>query len=213
MRSNAAKTSNDPPQDSRAAILAAATEEFIERGLEGVRMEHVAKRACYNKALVYKHFKDKPQLFRAVLEAAFTGRRAVLERQPRWLGDAMATWSEAAFAAPAYGKLLMREALDQPGESPVLAEERARYYGEQISGVAEAQARGRLPGELPPKYLFLALMSVVCMPAFLPNVTSLVTDQDPSSDAFQQEWRTFLEGFARALGAPAGDSEAADADA
>ena len=191
-----------PPPDSRAAILAAATEELAERGFDGMRMEHVAKRAGYNKALVYKHFKDRTQLFEAVLAAAFSGRRAVLERQPRWLGDAMAAWSDAAFAAPAYGKLLMREALEYREPEPVLAAERARYYREQVTGVAEAQARGRLPADLPANFLFLALMSMVCMPAFLPNVTALATGLDPNSEDFQQEWREFLRAFAAMLGAP-----------
>ncbi len=195
----------EPPArpDSRSAILAAATAEFAERGLDGVRMEHVARRAGFNKALVYKHFTDKAQLFQAVLEAAFAGRKAVLERQPSGLGDAMAAWSDAAFAAPDYGRLVLREALERTAAEPALADERRRYYAEQIGGVAEAQARGRLPADLDPKYLFLALMSVVCLPAFLPNVTSLVSDADPKSAAFQDDWRDFLRGFAKTLGAPA----------
>lgn len=198
-----ADRTTEPPArpDSRSAILAAATAEFAERGFDGVRMEHVARRAGFNKALVYKHFMDKTQLFQAVLEAAFAGRKAVLERQPRWLGDAMAAWSDAAFAAPDYGRLIMREALERTADEPALADDRRRYYAEQIGGVAEAQARGRLPADLDPKYLFLALMSVVCLPAFLPNVASLVSGADPKSAEFQDGWRDFLRGFAKALGA------------
>lgn len=191
--------------DSRAAILAAATEEFVARGLDGVRMEHIAKRAGYNKALVYKHFGDRQALFEAVLEAAFSSRRAVLDRQPRELGLAMAAWSEAAFAAPAYGKLIMREALEHAGDEPVLAKERRQYYAEQIDGVAQAQALGRLPSGLDPKHLFLALMSVVCLPAFLPGIAELATGENPGGEAFQAEWRAFLQGFAARLGAPAED--------
>lgn len=197
-----AKTATPIAPDSRAAILEAATAEFVERGFDGVRMEHVAKRAGYNKALVYKHFGDKAQLFQEVLERAFAERRDVLARQPRRLGDMLAGWSDAAFAAPAYGKLLMREALDYRADEPVLAEARAAYYREQIAGVAKAQALGRLPADLPSKYLFLALLSIVCLPAFLPNVAALATGEDPAGDRFQAEWREFLGAFAAHLGAP-----------
>ncbi len=40
-------------------ILNAAAMEFTERGVDGVRMEHVAKRTNVNKALVYRHFGNK----------------------------------------------------------------------------------------------------------------------------------------------------------
>lgn len=186
--------------DSRQAILAAAREEFLERGLCGVRMEHVAKRAGYNKALIYRHFGDRDGLFSAVLEAAFKGRRAVLEEEPPELGAALTAWSDAAFAAPDYGKLLMREALDAAMDAPVLESERRDYYRRQVEGVAKAQSLGRLPDDLDPSLLFLALMSVVCLPAFLPQVTALATGRDVESDAFQEEWRGFLRAFAATIG-------------
>lgn len=198
---NTPESTDARPADSRAAILAAATEEFLAHGLNGVRMEHVAKRAGYNKALVYRHFKTRERLFEAVLENAFAGRRAVLEREPAPLGDALAAWTDAAFDAPAYGRLLMREALDRPDVEPVLADERAAFYRRQVEGVAKAQALGRLPPDIPPKYLFLALLSVVCLPAFLPNVTALATGEDPTSPEFQEAWRRALAEFAKALGA------------
>lgn len=189
--------------DSRQAILAAAREEFLERGLSGVRMEHVAKRAGYNKALVYRHFGDRDGLFSAVLEAAFKGRRAVLEQEPSELGAALAAWSEAAFAAPEYGKLLMREALDAARDGPVLEAERRAYYRRQVEGVERAQSLGRLPDDLDPRLLFLALMSVVCLPAFLPQVTALATGREVTAGAFQEEWRAFLHAFAATLGGDA----------
>jgi AcrR family transcriptional regulator len=56
---------------SQATILAAARDEFAEHGLGGARMDRIAERAALNKRLIYYYFKDKEQLFRAVLEQAY----------------------------------------------------------------------------------------------------------------------------------------------
>lgn len=56
---------------TRLRILEAARQEFVERGLEGTRIELVAKRAGVNKALIYRHFTDKDRLFHAVLEGCY----------------------------------------------------------------------------------------------------------------------------------------------
>jgi len=194
-----------PESSSRAAILEAATAEFIDHGYAGVRMEHVAKRAGYNKALVYKHFGDRQGLFEAVLEAAIAGRRVVLEHEPRDIGDAMTAWSDAAFAAPGYGKLLMREAMEHVGDAPVHAEQRAAYYARQVAGVAQAQSLGRLPAGVEPRFLFLALMSIVTLPSLLPQVTAMVTGEDPSGVVFHKAWHRFLADFAAALASEPGD--------
>jgi AcrR family transcriptional regulator len=57
---------------SQATILAAARDEFAEFGLGGARMDRIAERAGLNKRLIYYYFEDKEQLFRAVLENAYT---------------------------------------------------------------------------------------------------------------------------------------------
>lgn len=63
-------------QTTRTRILEAARQEFVERGLEGARIELVAKRAGVNKALIYRHFTDKDRLFQAVLEGCYHQIRA-----------------------------------------------------------------------------------------------------------------------------------------
>ncbi len=56
---------------SQAAILAAATQEFAQHGLGGARMDAIAEKAQLNKRLIYYYFKDKDQLFQAVLEQSY----------------------------------------------------------------------------------------------------------------------------------------------
>jgi AcrR family transcriptional regulator len=68
---------------TRDAILEAAIAEFIERGFAGVRTEHVARRVGYNKALVYRWFKDKETLFQEAMKRRFSQRSDCWIRPPR----------------------------------------------------------------------------------------------------------------------------------
>ncbi len=52
-------------EDTRGAILAAARDEFAERGFEGASVRSVARRADVDPALVRHYFRDKSELFAA----------------------------------------------------------------------------------------------------------------------------------------------------
>lgn len=51
----------------RDAIVEAAVDVFIERGLDGASMDRVAEVAGVSKRTVYNHFKSKDGLFQAVI--------------------------------------------------------------------------------------------------------------------------------------------------
>ncbi len=59
------------PDATRAAILAAATEEFARHGLGGARVDRIADAAGINKRMLYYYFGQKDDLFLAVLEAEY----------------------------------------------------------------------------------------------------------------------------------------------
>jgi AcrR family transcriptional regulator len=56
---------------TKAEILAAATVEFSERGLNGARVDKIAARMRTNKRMIYYYFKSKERLYIAVLEEAY----------------------------------------------------------------------------------------------------------------------------------------------
>jgi AcrR family transcriptional regulator len=60
----------DPPR--RKAILAAAAEEFGERGFEAASYNRIIDRAGISKGAMYYYFADKDDLYRTVLDAALT---------------------------------------------------------------------------------------------------------------------------------------------
>lgn len=56
------------PQSKREDIVTAAVDVFLERGYAGTSISEVAKAAGVIKATIYSHFKDKEQLFTAIIE-------------------------------------------------------------------------------------------------------------------------------------------------
>ncbi|MFD4875867.1 TetR family transcriptional regulator [Streptomyces sp. NPDC058420] len=70
-----AKRRGRPPRtesaDTRDRILAAAREEFSERGYEKTSVRGIAKAAGVDPALVHHYFGTKEQVFEAAVEVAF----------------------------------------------------------------------------------------------------------------------------------------------
>lgn len=58
--------------DTRAWILKAAKRVFAQRGLDGASIRDVAEAANVNTAMIYYYFRDKRDLYRAVLEDSFS---------------------------------------------------------------------------------------------------------------------------------------------
>ncbi len=59
--------SNDPENPKRCAILEAAGRLFLERGFNATSMDAIAEAAPVSKPTLYSHFKDKSDLFAAVV--------------------------------------------------------------------------------------------------------------------------------------------------
>jgi TetR/AcrR family transcriptional regulator len=101
---------------TKAAIVAAALEEFAELGLAGARIDEIARAARVNKALLYYYFESKEHLYQGVVEQMFeamTGAlRGALETAdgPR---EKLLAFLDANFKVlagqPAYARLLEQE--------------------------------------------------------------------------------------------------------
>ncbi len=101
---------------SREKILKAAIAEFALKGLDGARVDEVARRSGINKTLLYHHIGNKDRLFTAAIEATY---QTIRERQRDFLARQMdpetgvrelvhllmSIWVEH----PEYGKLLASE--------------------------------------------------------------------------------------------------------
>jgi TetR/AcrR family transcriptional regulator len=63
------------PVLSKKLILSAAQDEFSEFGLNGARIDRIAKRAGASKNLIYHYFGSKDRLYLAVLESIYRQMR------------------------------------------------------------------------------------------------------------------------------------------
>jgi TetR/AcrR family transcriptional regulator len=61
-----------PDLTTEQKILAAARQEFFERGLDGGRMQAIANRAGVNKALLHYYFRSKEKLFKIIISELVT---------------------------------------------------------------------------------------------------------------------------------------------
>jgi TetR/AcrR family transcriptional regulator len=59
-------TENDKQTEEK--IFEAATDVFLDRGMDGARMQDIATHAGINKALLHYYYRTKDQLFNAVFE-------------------------------------------------------------------------------------------------------------------------------------------------
>ena len=101
---------------TKAAIVAAALEEFAQLGLAGARIDEIARAARVNKALLYYYFESKEHLYEGVIEQMFVTMTGALRgalgtsHGPR---EKLLAFLDANFkvlaAQPAYARLLEQE--------------------------------------------------------------------------------------------------------
>ena len=56
---------------TKANILKAAETEFSEKGINGARIEEIAKKSGSNKRMIYEYYGNKEELYIAVLENVY----------------------------------------------------------------------------------------------------------------------------------------------
>ncbi|KQZ02404.1 hypothetical protein ASD45_05415 [Pseudolabrys sp. Root1462] len=141
--------------DRREAILAAALDEFSERGFEAARLDDVARRASIAKGTIYLYFRDKETLFQELLRTMLTPIIGGFEA----LGQAdvpakqLAEHMRDVFVKEVFEtrrKDVIRLMISEGRRFPKLAE---FYYREVLSRIFEALRailkRGAERGEVP----------------------------------------------------------------
>lgn len=115
-------------------ILAAALEQFVERGYAATRLEDVARRAGVTKGTMYRYFAGKTDLFRAVVRRTVVPQIEAFERaiassdgpSRELLVHFAEGWMERVYRTPVAGlaKLVTAEAANFP--------ELARFYQAEV---------------------------------------------------------------------------------
>lgn len=166
--------SRGQPEESRAAILAAAAYEFAEHGIAGARTDTIAHEARVNKALLYYYFKDKETLYGAVLDDAFSGlKRTVFhvldsDLPPR---EKILAYAGAYFDFIAsnqlYPRLMQREMMRaREGQSPHIEKVIKNYIQPIFLRVSEVLRQGIAEGHFRPVNPAHFVQSIVAMIVF-----------------------------------------------
>jgi AcrR family transcriptional regulator len=69
---------------TRERLLDAAAETFSRDGLRGATTREIARNAGVNEVTLFRHFKSKEQLLRAVLQRGLVGEVAIMDQHSSW---------------------------------------------------------------------------------------------------------------------------------
>jgi TetR/AcrR family transcriptional regulator len=186
-------------QKSRRKIVLAARAEFAAKGYAGARMEQIADRAEVKKELIYHYFRGKEHLFEEVraeqladveqhheiphnplLDDSHSAAEMFAWRFRRMLGDV--EWV----------KLLTWEAVQTEVAPPPNEEARRATIKDAVDLVKEAQRHGRIPADLNPQLLQLAIFALATYPLAFSQITQMTTGLSALDKRFQSAWTSFL---------------------
>lgn len=182
--------SRGQPQESRAAILRAAAQEFAEHGIAGARTDAIAKAAKVNKALLYYYFHDKDALYGAALDHVFQERNRRLmpvlaadippgEKILRYVGAFFDYLAEN----PAHREMVQRELFNVPRRGQMQRIVKL-YMRPMFEGMIKVLREGIASGVFRPidPMQFIPSMAAVVVHYFgSANFLKLMTNEDPLS--------------------------------
>lgn len=178
------------PDRARQAILKAATSEFAQEGMAGARIDHIARAARVNKALLYYYFHDKEALHGAVLEQVFSGLaeriNEVLDRDLP-LREKVLAYAGAHFdyiaSSPLYPRVVQREMMRAGRQgSPHIRRIVERYLRPILARLAELLRAGMESGDFRRVDAMHFVFSIVAMNVFYFSsapVLALIGQGDP----------------------------------
>jgi AcrR family transcriptional regulator len=154
--------------DSRQKILQAAFEAFAENGFERTTMDDIVRRSGLSKGTIYWHFKNKNDLFVAIMHMVFEDmarQLAYLVSEDRLAAERIrAFFHEAAMFLEKNKNLigLLINAFFQSYQSEEPRQVMLKYYEQYIQTIAQIIQQGIDRGEfraVDPRMAAIALMA------------------------------------------------------
>lgn len=177
---------------SQDAILKAAINEFAERGVDGARIESVARQAKFNKSLIYRYFNDKRGLFEAALQSKLEERNESVEKIPVDIAEILKFYFEENLRDQNYVRVLLNEAQQNNGEPLIDEPWRQEYYQKHVDRLKQSQSEGAIAEGLDPTCLMTILTALVFFPATLPQLAQLISGHKVNSKEFEEHWTECL---------------------
>ncbi len=110
-------------EKTRGGILEAAEALFAERGFDATRLEDIAERVGIRRASIVYYFKDKRELYEAVLQSVFGGLYDVLAEVlrrpvplPERIEAGVSAWVDYVGGRPTLARFILREVANVKAE-------------------------------------------------------------------------------------------------
>jgi TetR/AcrR family transcriptional regulator len=168
---------------TRKVLLEEAERLFAEKGFEATRLEDVAAAVGIRRASIVYHFKDKRELYDAVLADVFTAYRDQLSeifRDPgplrERIEDAVRAWVDFVFHRPSLARILLREIANAgPDGSPAVRAHIQPFWELIRRFIEENKAReGRTLVPMDPVYIAGAIAG--CTVFFVTSIPSVAPE-------------------------------------
>lgn len=147
------KARGESKSETREALLRAAAQEFVEKGLDGASLNGICARAGYTRGAFYVHFRDRDELLVAVVERELTRfNDAIIATQDSsndlatTVGRYLAAVLAGVPAARGAGRWHFHHTLSACAELPVLREKYRALQRAAIDRVAAAARAGQRSG-------------------------------------------------------------------
>lgn len=198
------KSSGDGPVDAgqgrgasdktKEKILAAATDEFVQHGLNGARVDRIAANAGANKSLIYTYFGNKEELYTHVLEETYRHIRKgehelnLDQRQPEEAMRVLVCFTHDHFCAnPEFIRMLNAENM-QKAKYLKSIERISEMHSPMIAAIEQILDRGKTDNifhaDADPVQLYVSIAALSYFP--LSNVHTLSINF--SSEIGSDDW-------------------------
>lgn len=180
---------------TRRVLLAAAYEEFSEKGYAGARVHEIAARANVNKQLINYYFGGKEGLYRT-LQSQWLSHEATFHDPGRSAADIATSYLHDALDDPRGTRLMVWRGLSY-AEGQVTPDEEP---DQDLTGITERQEAGEIDPELDPACLLLGMVALTSAPLVMPDLVKKTFGVEATDPKFRERYTAFVRDMVARLG-------------
>jgi AcrR family transcriptional regulator len=187
-------------QTTEKKILEAARRVFIQKGMDGARMQEIADEAGINKALLHYYYRSKDKLFEAVFQetfVAFFGRINLVFKSEMTLKEKLFQFIDGYIDTISANPFVPQFILSEINRDPFVMKkmmDRSGFYPQQLVPIFESQLKNT---KVDVRQFIVSLISMCVFPYLArPLLQNLIFEDDATTyEQFLSDRRDFLKGM------------------